>query len=156
MLSVTSRCASCGRMNAMTEIPPNAVTQKDLEEWYKATEELTKAKAKEILLRLRIFKHYFPNPVEGTNTHALPDGYEIKGTHKINRTVEPAALVVLAPKFTEASIKVDSLIEYKPDLKIREYRTLTDEQRHLFDQALTIKDGTPDVKIVLPAKNKAK
>lgn len=138
----------------MTEIPPNTVTQKDLEEWYKATEELTRAKAKEILLRMRIFKHYFPAPKEGTNTFVLPDSYELKGVHKINRSVEEAALEVLKPKFVEAKIRVDSLIEYKPDLKIKEYRTLTDEQRTLFDQALIIKDGTPDLKIVLPAKAK--
>jgi len=140
----------------VSEIPPNTVTQKDLEEWYRATEELTKAKQKEIILRMRIFKHYFPNPSEGTNTFALPDGYEIKGVHKINRTVEPAALVVLGPKFEEAKISVSSLIKYEPDLVIKEYRTLTDEQRNLFDQALIIKDGTPDVKIVQPARNKAK
>jgi hypothetical protein len=140
----------------MTQIPPDTVTQKDLEAWYQATQELTRAKANEILLRMRIFKHYFPAPVEGTNTFVLPDGYELKGVHKINRTVEPAALVVLAPKFEEAKIVVGDLIEYKPDLKTKEYRTLTDEQRNLFDQALIIKDGTPDVKIVLPARNKAK
>ena len=140
----------------MSLVPPNTVTQADLEEWYKATEELTRAKQKEILLRLRIFKHYFPNPVEGTNTFALPDGYEIKGVHKINRTVEPAALEVLKPQFAEALISLDKLIKYEPDLVIKEYRTLTDDQRNLFDQALIVKDGTPDVKIVLPAKNKAK
>lgn len=140
----------------MTAIPPDVVTQKDLEEWYKATEELTRAKAKEILLRMRIFKHYFPSPSEGTNTFALPDGYELKGVHKINRSVEEPALLVLAPKFVEAKIPVDDLIERKPELKIRQYRTLTDEQRNLFDQALIIKDGTPDLKIVLPASAKAK
>lgn len=140
----------------MTAIPPNTVGQKDLEEWYKATAELAIAKAKEGMLRLRCFKGYFPTPVEGTNTAPLADGYELKGIHKINRSVEPGSLIVLADKFAEAKIAVGDLIEYKPDLKIKEYRTLTDDQRNLFDQALIIKDGTPDLKIVLPAKNKPK
>lgn len=140
----------------MTAIPPDQVTQKDLEDWYKATEELTRAKQREILLRMRIFRHYFPSPAEGTNTFVLPDGYELKGVHKINRSVEPAALEVLKPKFAEAKIRVDSLIKYDPDLVIKEYRTLTEEQVQLFDQCLVVKDGTPDLKIVQPARNKAK
>ena len=135
---------------------PEPVTQKTLEEWYQSQVELARAKANEIVLRMRIFKHYFPDPKEGTNTFALADGYELKGTHKINRSVEEAALEVLKPKFAEAKLPVDSLIEYKPDLRIKAYRELTDDERDLFDQCLIVKDGTPDVKIVQPAKNKAK
>lgn len=144
----------------MTDLPQTEqpVTQKDMEEWYRLQQQLAEIKGKEMALRLRIFKHHFPNPKEGTNTVPLNDGTgcELKGVHKINRSVEKAALVVLAPKFEEAKIAVGDLIEYKPELKIAEYRTLTEEQRELFDQALIVKDGTPDVKIVLPAKNKAK
>jgi hypothetical protein len=33
------------------------------------------------------------------------------------------------------------------------YRELTAEQQKVFDRALTIKEGTPSLKIELPAKN---
>jgi hypothetical protein len=140
----------------MAVIPPNEVKIEDLMEWYQIQQDLTRLKASEILLRNKIFKGLFPNPKEGTNTHKLPDGYELKAVHKINRAVEPGALIVLQDKFKEANIKVDDLIEYKPDLKIKAYRELTKEQAELFDQALIVKDGTPDLKIVLPSSAKAK
>lgn len=136
----------------MTTIPENTPTQADLEAWYKLQAELTRLKAAEILLRSKIFKGYFPAPVEGTNSHALADGWVLKGVHKINRSVDPGALGAMRPKFTEAGIKADELIKYTPELVIKEYRTLTEEQRKLFDQCLIVKPGSPSLEIVLPAQ----
>lgn len=141
--------------NAMVAIPPNEVTQKDLEEWYNADLELARVKAKEILLRNRIFKHYFPAPVEGTNSAPLPDGYVLKATYPITRNVDEGAMAALKEKFIEKLISTDKLVKYKPSLSVSEYRTLTAEQQQLFDQCLEVKPGTPALEIVLP-KKKAK
>jgi len=136
----------------MVEIPPNQVTTEDLFQWYQMQQDLSALKAAEGLLRAKIFKGLFPAPEEGTNTHHLPDGYELKAVHKINRTLDIAAVTAFADKFKEAKIPVDKLIEYKPELRIKEYRSLTAEQMQLFDQCLVVKDGTPDLKIVLPKR----
>jgi hypothetical protein len=51
----------------MTPIPENTVTQADMDEWYALQKQLAAVKSAEMLLRMKIFKHYFPAPVEGTN-----------------------------------------------------------------------------------------
>lgn len=138
----------------MTNIPDNTVTQADLEHWYKLQEELKRIKASEMLLRQKIFGAYFPSPVEGTNSAPLGDGFVLKGKYTINREVDPGALGALRPRLLEAGIKADDIVQYKPSLVLKEYRTLTEEQTKLFDQCLIVKPGSPALEIVLPAKAK--
>ena len=146
----------------MTDIPANTVTQADLEEWFRLQEQLKKIKASEMLLRQKIFGAYFPSPEEGTNSAPLADGYVLKGKHTINRELDPGAFGAMRvpdpdsgkSRFEAAGINVDSLVQYKPSLVLKEYRTLTEEQRKLFDQVLIVKPGSPALEIVLPAKAK--
>lgn len=138
----------------MTTIPANIVTQEDLHKWYRLQDELKKIKASEMLLRQKIFGAYFQNPVEGTNSVALTDGWVLKGKHTINREIDPGALGAMKEQFVEAGISADALVQYKPSLVLKEYRTLTEEQRQLFDRALIVKPGSPALEIVLPAKAK--
>lgn len=138
----------------MTTIPANAVSQEDLAEWYRLQEQLKKIKASEMLLRQKIFGAYFPSPAEGTNSAPLADGWILKGKHTINREIDPGALGALKTRFAEAGIRADDLVQYKPSLVLKEYRTLTDEQHQLFDQCLIVKPGSPALEIVLPAKAK--
>lgn len=136
----------------MVEIPGNEATREDMAEWYRLQEQLKKLKAAEMLLRLKIFKFCFPAPKEGTNDLEMGDGYVLKGKHTINREVDQGAFQVLRKNFEEAGIHPDALVQYKPSLVKREYNTLTDEQRQLFDQALIVKPGSPALEIVLPKK----
>lgn len=138
----------------MVEIPENEVTQADLAEWYKMQEELKKLRSKEMLLRQKIFKFFFPDPKEGTNSHNMADGYVLKGKYGLNRDIDPGAFQVLRDTFEGAGIRPDSLVQYKPFLVKREYNTLTEEQRRLFDQALIVKPGSPSLEIVLPKRRK--
>lgn len=138
----------------MTSIPNNAVSQEDLAEWYRLQDELKRIKASEMLLRQKIFGAYFPSPQEGTNSAPLADGWVLKGKHTINREIDPGALGAMKEQFAEAGISADSLVQYKPSLVLKEYRTLTEEQRQLFDRALIVKPGSPALEIVLPAKAK--
>lgn len=139
----------------MVEIPENEVTQADLSQWYTMQEELKKLRAAEMLLRQKIFKAFFPVPSEGTNNHELSDGWMLKGKHTINRDIDPGAFQVLRKQFEDAGIHPDALVQYKPSLVKREYNMLTEEQRHLFDQALIVKPGSPSLEIVLPKKRAA-
>lgn len=140
----------------MTEIPPNVVTQDDLNEWYRLQAELKRIKASEMLLRTKIFGFFFKAPVEGTNDAPLADGWVLKGKYNITREVDPGALGAMTDKLREAGVVIEKLVQYKPSLVLREYRELSDVQRHLMDQALIIKPGAPALEIVLPAKNKPK
>lgn len=136
----------------MSIIPENEVTQNDLQTWFKLDEEIRKLKTAEVLLRQKIFKGKFPNPVEGTNTTPLNEGWVLKGKRTINRTIDIGALNALREQFATRGINADSMINYKPELKVAEYRKLTAEQLNLFDQALIIKDGMPALEIMLPKK----
>lgn len=152
----------------MTAIPQPTVSAEDLAQWYRYTQELSKLKAAEMLLRQRIFKAFFPDPREGTNTAVLPDTYQLKGVHVINRKIVEESMQALCyrpplaegvygkSKLEEAGVRVDQLVKWKPELAISVYRELTEEQRHLVDQMLLIDAGSPSLKIEPPAKPRGK
>ena len=138
----------------MAEIPTQVVTAAEILEWEQTKAELDRLKSKEMLLRTRIFKGFFPNPVEGTNKFPLANHYELKATHVINRSVDIGAFTNMRPLFTENGLRVDDLVKFKPELAKAEYNKLTEEEKHLFDRCLIIKPGSPSLEIFLPAKYK--
>ena len=139
----------------MTQIPANAVTQEDLNAWSEMQKQLGALKSAEMLLRTKIFKGLFPDPVEGTNSVPLgTEGWQIKAKYPINRKPDVALLTARAQELREAGIPLDSVIRAVPELATGEYRKLTDEQRHLLDQVMEIKPGSPALEIVLPKRAK--
>jgi hypothetical protein len=138
----------------MSDIPERTVTPELIAEWNDLQEQLGKLKAKEMLLRQAIYTGLFNDPKEGTNTYPLLQGWELKATRVIDRKIDLPVLQAIAGAdgpLHKAGIRADDYIKWTPELKIKEYRTLTAEQRAVFDQALTIKDGSPQLKLVLPA-----
>lgn len=145
----------------MTQVPENEVTQADINKWYELQAQLKSIKASEMLLRTKIYKGLFKDPVEGTNTIPLAEGWVMKAKRVIQRDIDIAALTInsanpeLGPSRLElAGINVASLVKWKPELVLKNYRELTDEQKLIFNDCLVIKDGSPALEIVLPAKNK--
>lgn len=148
----------------MSTIPEDALTANDLFVWYKMQADLSSLKRAESIMRARIFRHLFPLPKEGTNSLELdtlpmlsglaPTGNVIKCVHKIQRDIDVAALTTLTPKFQESKLPLPHLVKYTPELVLKEYRKLTDEEMQLFDQALIVKPGSPQIEIVLPASAK--
>ena len=139
----------------MSAIPANAVTQEDLNAWSQLQKQLGDLKSAEMLLRTKIFKGLFPNPVEGTNS--VPSGTEgwvIKAKYPINRKPDVALLTARAPELRAAGIVLEDVIHTIPELATGEYRKLTDEQRHLLDQVMEVKPGSPALEIVLPKRAK--
>lgn len=140
----------------MTAIPANAVTQADLDSWNQMQMQLAALKSAEMLLRTKIFKGLFPNPVEGTNSVPLgTEGWVIKAKYPITRKPDVALLTAKAAELREAGIVLEDVIRTIPELAAGEYRKLTDDQRHLLDQVLEIKPGSPSLEIVLPKRAKA-
>ena len=146
----------------MTTVPENEVTQKDLEAWYKLQENLRAVKAAEMLLRTKIFKGMFKEPVEGTNSIPLEGGWVLKGKRTINREIDGAALqanMAIDPatqmsRLSANGIHVEQLVKWVPELVTKTYRILSEEQVKIFDECLIIKDGSPALEIVLPAAAK--
>ena len=137
----------------MTQIPENTVTQADMDEWYALQKQLAAVKAAEMLLRMKIFKFYFPNPEEGANqVHLGTEGWVIKAKYPITRKPDVALLTAKAAELRAAGVPVDSLIKSVPELVTTEYRKLTEEQTKLFDQILDIKPGSPALEVVLPKR----
>jgi hypothetical protein len=137
----------------MTQIPANAVTQEDLNAWIEMQQKLGALKSAEMLLRMKIFKGLFPHPVEGTNSVPLGnEGWVIKAKYPIIRKPDVALLTARAQELREAGIPLDTVIRTIPELATGEYRKLSDEQRHLLDQVMEIKAGSPALEIVLPKR----
>ena len=139
--------------------PPPQVGLETLARWHAAKQELAKAQFKERELRLQIFGHYFPNPKEGTNTFVLPDLYQLKAVLPISRDYDLAALSAARTPdasgknwFQKNNFDETRLIKWIPELALAEYRMLTAEEAKKYDTLMTIKAGTPQVKIEDPAK----
>ena len=98
-----------------------------------------------------IFKDFFPNANEGSNK-AYDDAlrgaeFRIVAKVPVTRDIAVGVLEALMPQLREKGIHVSKLIRYKPELELKEYRKLTAEEMHLFDQCLIIKEGTAAVAI---------
>jgi hypothetical protein len=142
-------------------------TLEDLKKLYELQEQLATLKSAEAMLRRRIADHFFPAPTEGSAENKYPlaqlgdnTGAILQMDHKINRTVLEPELAVLKAKIEEAKttdaplpkLPFNKLVKYKPEVVTAEYRKLTAEERKLFDEALNIKPGMPEVKIVIPKR----
>lgn len=145
-------------MTDLTEA--TAVTAEDLKTWYGLNEELARVKAAEAMLRSRIFKHFFPSPVEGSdNKHPLNDGTGaiLQVDHKVNRAVlEPELDGYKTASEEEGSnlpkLPWNKLVKYKPELVKAEYNKLTAEEKTACDMVLNIRDGSPQMKIIIPKR----
>lgn len=124
--------------------------------WFKKAKELKDIKAEEMVLRKELFSHFFHAPVEGTNTAPLDGAWVIKGKHTVSREIDPGELQARGPMLESRGLPLGKLVEWKPSLKLKEYRELTDEQKALFDLVLIVKDGSPALEVALPAKSRPK
>ncbi|MGE4486336.1 MAG: hypothetical protein AB7C95_00750 [Synergistaceae bacterium] len=114
--------------------------------WTKAKADLAKAKDREMNLRKSITTELFPSPVEGVNTHELGKGYKIKMTHKLNRTIDEAALASVLERLPQA----EECVKMKPSLAIKKFKALKDEDRLIFEECLVTKPGSPTLELVIP------
>lgn len=127
-----------------------------LQEWHQAVlaaQEAKKVVEAEQALRKEVMALFFPEPVEGTNKFDLEAGWSLKATHKIERKVDEAALPAVLQQLREMGVNPDPLIRTKPDLDTKAYKSLVQinpDAAHVFEQALTIKPGSPTVELVPP------
>jgi hypothetical protein len=133
-------------------VPIEAVTQAEIDEWYKVSERLAKDKLREMELRKKIFGYFFQAPTEGVNDFPMSEGWVMKGTYKIDRKVKEDLLTQYGEELKAAKLPMKDLIRMKPELSVSAYKKLNDEQRNVFDKVLEIKPGAPSLEIVKPKR----
>lgn len=121
--------------------------------WYIAKEKLDAAKFEERELRDETFSMAFDGKaVEGTNKFGMAQGYVLTARLPYNYKVDPAIASAAQHLKKTLNIDVASLVEWKPELRISEYRKLTAEQKKEVDKFLTITAGTPQMEIGKPKR----
>lgn len=158
-------------------IPPPQVCMEDVLEWQQQKEDLDRLKFAEVSLRKRISSFFFQAPEEGTNKVRLPNGLILNLQHSIKREVDKTNLETMgklrisdvgrdfltrigaahehhpddALVVNVLMLDLNSVIEWKPSLKVTEWRKLTDAQHGFFDTFMTVSESeTPQVKIEFP------
>lgn len=133
---------------SVTPVPLSPVLLAKAQEWLRAKSHLASLTTAEMQLRKELVAALVPAPKEGTN-NVVGFGYDVKVGHKVTRTLDEAALDAVMPQLPESYRVVGNLISYKPAFSMDVYRAMPDEQRKIFEQALTIKDGAPTLEIIL-------
>ena len=127
--------------------------QQLLADWEAARKEVPAAVlviAREQDLRKKVIATAFPEPAEGVNRFDLANGWVLKATCPVTRTVDDAAFDLLRPKLAELGVIADTLVKIKLSLETKPYKNLSDATRALVDEALTIKPGSYTLELVPP------
>lgn len=133
---------------------PNEIVAK-FERWLELKDLLPKLQKEEMELREVLVQAYFPQaPSEGTSTCKFDNGWQLKLVTAIRRTCEnkrgeTEAVAAQLPPEVAAEV-----FRWKPDLKLRGYRELTDGQRALVDSVVTSTPATPQLTMVPPKQEK--
>lgn len=141
-------------MTTPTEQTPDMMTTEQLTtDWWAASQALDALKVRELALRVELFKRQFPSPVEGSAENKVPlgGGYILQADHKINRNVDEAVVSALM-KGDNTRPLAEKVFRYKPELVLKAFRDLSDEEKKIVADAVTEKPGTPALKIVLPKR----
>jgi hypothetical protein len=88
---------------------------------------------------------FYPNPKEEGTQRKKAFGFAVMLKTGLKRVVDMAALYPVLeqlPKTTEGKV-----IDWKADLKLKEYRELSEKHRAIFDQALIITPEAPKLEI---------
>ena len=126
--------------------------QKKIERWFELQTQLEAIKQEELELRREIFGEQFPNPVEGSDNKVdLGGGWILQATQPYTRSVDAAVASTLRAD-KETRKLVDSVLDYKPSLKTREWKALTDNERVILADLVIEKPGTPSLKITFPKR----
>lgn len=126
-----------------------------LVKWNELDTLLAQVKDEEMKLRMFLTRAYLPDGVkEGTQKAPLANGWVLNVQGKMNRKIDPALIapVTLELKEKYPHVSVDSMINYKPELSVTVYKTMTEEERTIFEQMLIITPGAPTVEIVKPKR----
>lgn len=129
--------------------------------WQEVNEQLETLKATEMALRLHLVDSIAPvDKAEGSSTVEIGNGWKLTAERKLNYSVDKEHVQGLVSKLPYDLAQ--SLIRWKPELNLPAYRNSltayrsalsTDSQKELAEavvNAITIRPGTPSLKLVAP------
>lgn len=122
-----------------------------LEEWLAVRAVAKQSAAKETRLRQELFAAAFPAPTEGTNKLELPDGRIVKGDHKINRSVDQAAVQQVMAELRELGqndVTADEVFPVKYELSKSALKKLSADGQKIASKAIVAKPGMPGLDVV--------
>lgn len=118
--------------------------------WTQLQNQLAAIKDEEMKLRKEIFDQCFPAPTEGASTIDMPEGWKLKGTYKLTRSLDEAALPAVIAELHKHKVATDQLITYRPNLSVSTYRKLDPKWQRVLEQAMEIKPGAPTLELIAP------
>lgn len=136
----------------MAQLPNTELTEGQkmqlLFDWFSKKAELAKVQAAERALRSTVVSTFLPDGgKEGTNTIKLSNGDELKIVQSVTRKVDKAIWSTILPQMIEEGIDVNEVGETKVELRVGNYKKLTDKQKAVIDEAITSTPGSPQVSI---------
>ena len=141
----------------MVQLPNTEMTEEAklqvLFNWYTKKDELQRVQAQERALRDTVVSLFLPGEngavggKEGTNTVKLATGDELKIVRPYDRKVDKAIFSSIVQQLMEKGVDVNEVIETKVELRVGNYKKLTEEQRAVMDECVTGKWGSPQVSI---------
>lgn len=121
--------------------------------WSELKKQKAALDAEEKDLRASLFDTFFPQAAEGSKTLSLPDGWKLKGTKKINRTL-------VREEFANATAE-DITVLYgtgvlvaKPEFVLSAFRKLEPDTLRVVEKYIEIKPGLPELELVPPKEKK--
>ncbi len=120
-----------------------------LDKWEVAKIGLDHYKKQEAELRAQIVETFFQSNDTGTFHHDAPDGRDLVCVKKDNYNLDAERTYEAAHTIADAigPALATRLIIWKPTLSVSEYKKLTNEQRDLLRDCLTIKPATPTLEL---------
>lgn len=97
---------------------------------------------------------FFPEVKEGTEYAALPAQWRLKRSLPFVRIVDVTVLPSVNEKLLSIGVDPASVFRWKPEVDVRGYKSLTDEQRAIADVAITTKPGSLALELVAPKVKK--
>lgn len=114
---------------------------------------LAKIKVKESANRSMLIDTFFAGAGYGSNSLDVDDGRTLTVTMGQTFKVDEAMLdAIREPMREQFGVNVDAVVRWKPELNKVVFDTLDEDERQFFEQCLTIKDDSPQLKITEPAK----
>lgn len=113
------------------------------EKWLQATAKLRQAKTEELKLRNEICDELLKEKLEGSiTTH--PPGYKVVSTAKLTRTINREVLEAIWEDLTDEE---KECIDYKPSLKLANYRAIENGVGGKLMEAITVKPAQASLKV---------
>jgi len=122
--------------------------------WRNAKQTLDAAKENEMQMRKNLTNLLFPNPVKGTQRFNLGNGYSIKLVHKLNYKLDKdrveQALDKIEAQGPKGELIAERLVKFTPELSQTEYKLLSEIDKKIIDEVLTVEPGAPTLELEEP------